>query len=63
MYLTIDEPFWFNTNLRHILVNIALVVNTLEFEKPLGSGAHHNGKPGITHTNLGLIYPLSQSKP
>ena len=29
MYLTIDEPFWFNASLWHILVNIVLVVNTL----------------------------------
>ena len=29
MSLTIDEPFWFNASLRHILVNLALVVNTL----------------------------------
>ena len=29
MYLSIDEPFRFNISLRHILVNLALVVNTL----------------------------------
>ena len=28
IYQTIDEPFWFNANLRHTLVTLVLIVNT-----------------------------------